>query len=508
MSNQALRNAYDVIVVGGGIGGLTSGALLAKEGKRVLVVEQEEHPGGFAREFQYGPYKINPALHAIMGCNSTGSFGQGVIDAVLNHLEVQDRCEFISIDPFYRVQFPNFQMDVPTGREAYLDAHLHYFPDEEDGLRDLVNLCSKIFQEFMSFPSVLRLQDWALMPFRYPNLFRNANATLGAVMDRYLSDPQLKSVHAILYPYLAMPPSRLSFLLWASMMASFIEQGAFYCQGGFQNLVDALAEGVTKHGGELILKTRVSKFLAAAGRVQGVVLENGQEIAAPLVISNIDPRTTFQDLLEADQVPSRYLRKLRGLKKSGSVLGLYLATDLDIHALGIPKVTLISSWDIENAYASAMQGRVEGMAVHVPTVTDTTLAPSGEHIVVLQAFVPNEAADLSQTGSTKFAESLLNHAEKVIPDLREHITFVAGSAGEGQQEFPLQKLETIYGWANSTNQAGPRRLTYKTPISGLYLTGHWTQPGSGIWTVVLSGINVARYVLGKNMSAAIWPLNF
>ena len=56
--------------------------------------------------------------------------------------------------------------------------------------------------------------------------------------------------------------------------------------------------------------------------------------------------------------------------------------------------------------------------------------------------------------------------------------------------------------------SGPRRLPYKTPVSGLYLTGHWTQPGSGIWTVVLSGINAARYVLGKDMSKAIWPLDF
>ena len=346
------------------------------------------------------------------------------------------------------------------------------------------------------------------MPFRYPNLFRNANATLGAVMDRYLSDPQLKSVHAILYPYLAMPPSRLSFLLWASMMASYIEQGAFHCRGGFQNLADALAEGLTKHGGELILGTRVSKIQAANGHVQGIVLESGQQINAPVVISNIDARTTFQDLLERNQVPSGYLRKLKRMETSVSVLGLYLATDLDIHALGIPKVTLISSWNLEDAFAAAMQGRVEGMAVHVPTVTDTTLAPSGEHIVVLQAFVPSEAADLSHADSIKFAGSLLDHAEKVIPDLREHITFVAGSSGEGQQEFPLQKLETAYGWANSANQAGPRRLAYKTPISGLYLTGQWTQPGSGIWTVVLSGINAARYILGKNMSAAIWPLNF
>ena len=109
MNNEALKNSYDVIVVGAGIGGLTSGALLAKEGKQVLVVEQEELAGGFARDFQYGPYRINPALHVIMGCNPTGNYGQGVIDAILKHIGVQDKCEFISVDPFYRACFPGFQ---------------------------------------------------------------------------------------------------------------------------------------------------------------------------------------------------------------------------------------------------------------------------------------------------------------------------------------------------------------------------------------------------------------
>lgn len=507
MSNQALRSAYDVIVLGAGVGGLTAGALLAKEGKQVLVVEQAEHPGGFIREFRYDSYNINPAIHSIMGCNPAGPLGQGVLDALLSHLGAQERCEFVAVDPFYRAQFPDFQMDVPLGRDAYLDAYLHHFPDDAEGLGHLVDLCSAIFVEFMKLPSVLRWQDWLLMPLRSPKMFRNANATLGTVVDRYLSDPQLRSVYAILYPYLALPPSRLSFLLWAVMMAGFIEQGAFYCKGGFQVLADALADSVTEHGGELILDTPVNKIRAADGSVQGIVLENGQEIAAPFVISNIDARATFQDLLEADQVPSSYLRKLRELEPSASVLGLLLATNLDVHALRIPKVTLISPWDLDDAYAAALQGHVKAAAIHVPTVIDTTLAPPGEHLVIIQSFVPAEAAGLSPSASAKYAESLLDLAERVLPGLRDHITFVAGASDKEQQKYPLHRIGPIYGWANSVGQAGPRRLPYKTPVSGLYLAGHWTQPGSGVWTVVLSGINAARYVLGKNMSQAIWPLN-
>jgi prolycopene isomerase len=508
MNKQATQSKYDVVVIGAGMGGLTAGALLAKEGKRVLVVEQETFPGGYIREIAEGPYKINPAIHSIMGCSSAGPFGHGVITEVLTHLEVEDRCQFIAIDPIYRAQFPDFQLDVPSGREAYLEAHTRHFPNEADGLRDLVDLSSEIYREFMRFPSVLRWQDWLMMPFRSPKMFRNATSTLKAAIDRYLTDQDLKSVYAILYPYLALPPSRVSFLLWAVMMASFVEEGAFYCVGGFQGLAGALAEGLTKHGGELVLETRVSEIRADGGRVQGIDLENGQEIAAPVVISNIDAWTTFGDLLETGQVPASYLRKLKEMEPSASLLGLSLATDLDVHALGIPKVTMFSSWDLEEADAVTGKEHVERGGVHIPTVVDASLAPPGEHLVVVQAFVRNETVDLSPAAKAQFAHNLLDQAEKVLPDLRDHITFVADTSAEDGQEFPLHRLGPCYGWANSVGQTGPRRLPYKTPLSGLYLTGHWTQPGSGVLTVVLSGVNAARYVLGKNMSEAVWPLNF
>jgi prolycopene isomerase len=136
------------------------------------------------------------------------------------------------------------------------------------------------------------------------------------------------------------------------------------------------------------------------------------------------------------------------------------------------------------------------------------LAPPGEHLVIIQSFVPANAKPLSPTALAEYAESLLDLAEQVLPNLRRHITYTVGASEEEQQQYPLHRLGPIYGWANSVGQAGPRRLPSKTPVSGLYLAGHWTQPGSGVWTVVLSGINAARYALGKDMSQPIWPLRF
>jgi len=72
--NEATKSTYDVIIIGGGIGGLTCGAFLAQKGKDVIVIEQAEHVGGFVREFQHGEYKINPSIHVIMGCSQSGMY--------------------------------------------------------------------------------------------------------------------------------------------------------------------------------------------------------------------------------------------------------------------------------------------------------------------------------------------------------------------------------------------------------------------------------------------------
>jgi phytoene dehydrogenase-like protein len=505
MNHEASKSAYDIIVVGGGIGGLTAGAFLAQAGKQVLVVEREERAGGFAREFQHGPYSINPALHVIMGCGPAGPPGHGLISLALSQLGVEERCEFVSVDPFYRVQLPDLQIDLPAGRDAYLEVHQRAFPEEAKGLEELVTLCSQVYQEYVRLPIVPRWRDWALMPVRFPKHFRYANATLGSVMRRFLSSPRSMAAYAALWPYLALPPSRVTFLQWASMMASYTEEGAFYCRGGFQALADALAGSLATHSGELVLGTRVTKIHAADARVQGVSLESGQEIKASVVISNIDARVTFRDLLEPSHVPSRYMRRLSRLEPSLSVLGIHLATDLDVHSLGVPKVTMIVPWDLDGAYTDALSGKVPGLGMHIPTVCDESLAPPGEHLVILQALVPSGADDLSPAASAQFAEKLLDMAEGVLPGLRDHVTFVEGASQEGQPQYPLHRIGPIYGWAASPQQVGPLRLPNRTPIDNLFLAGHWTQPGHGIWTVLLSGINVARLVLGKNSAECLWP---
>ncbi len=491
VSHDISSDRYDVIVIGSGMGGLTAAALLAKEGRKVLVVEQEEQPGGHARTFTHGPYTYDRALHLIMGCAESSPLGIGIIDALLRHLRIRDRCEFLRVDPLLTAHFPDYRIRLPGTMAGYKEALIKEFPSEATGIERLTNLYADIYRELVAFPILPGIKGWLRALVKQPRLFRYANATLNTVLDSHLSDPRLKAICASLKPYVGLTPSRVSFLLWAAMMASYLEEGAFICRGGFQNLVNAVASSLAENGGELVLKRRVAKIQVRDGKARGIEFDNGQVAAAPIVISNMDAGQTFAELVPESERPSRYLRKLKGMTLSPLVAKLYIGTDLDVSSLGVThENALYTSWDLEATGWLNMMNRIPSFVL-IPTVTDGSLAPPGRHVVIVATFVdPSTNPETAVTPDSVIYKRLLEAGETVLPGLGGHITDAGGSA----------TLGPIYGWEAIPKQSGVFRPGHITPISGLYLCGHWIQPGHGIWTVVMSGIRTARIILNRGTS--------
>ena len=241
------------------------------------------------------------------------------------------------------------------------------------------------------------------------------------------------------------------------------------------------------------------------GRVAGVVLENGQRIAAPVVVSNADLRQTVEELCGEQRFPARWRRALSRLEPSLSAFVTYAATDLDLRRLGATHETFVyETWSHDDAYATSLAGRPAWWSATVPTLADPSLAPPGEHLLVLTALVPYTAARNWRAEKDGYVDRMLAAAESRFPGLRARLRFAEGGTPRTLERYTRNSDGALYGWSLGPDQIGPGRPANDTPLPGLYLAGHWAQPGGGVYGVVTSGVNAARAALGLRGDADLW----
>jgi len=415
---------YDVVVIGSGIGGLSAASLLSLAGKKVLVVERHDRAGGYAHSFQRGYRNFDAAVHFTIGCSDGG-----LIDGLLRLLSVRDKCEFVKVNPFYQSMFPNFSLEASLGKEEFIESHASLFPTERKNIESLVEICQKISDESKTFPMEPSVLDLARTIRNSPTLAKYSNATLEQVMNKFTDDSKLKSVFSTLWPYVGLPPSRLSFLYWSSMLTSFLNEGAYYCKGTFQKYANAFVSSLQKSGGEIMLHTRAEKIIVREGSVKGVKLENGEEIRAATVISNVDATQTFEEMIGEEKLPSSYIRKLHKMRPALSAFVVFLSTDLDVKEAGAKhEMFFYNSWDHEKTYENMLNGDVSSpdssFGVNVPTLADPSIAPKGEHIMSIITLVPYHIGASWRDEKSKYAEKLMQKVELKFPGLKSHTLMI------------------------------------------------------------------------------------
>ena len=494
---EASRDAYDAIVVGSGLGGLSAAALLARHGRSVLVVERHDRPGGYAHAFRRRGYRFDSAVHMVSGCEPSPLPGGSLLHRLLGGLGVRDRCDFARVDPCYRVEWPGFSLAAPAGFEAFVETHAERFPAAAKGIRGFLDDCLSIRHEVH-----LAEQDPAggplARPERFPLLLRHRRASLAQVLHRRVADPEARAALAALWPYLGLPPSQLSFLYFATMLVSYVVDGAYACRGSFQTLADALVRALEESGGELLLRSLVRRIEVEGGRVRGVVLENGQRVRAPVVISGADVRQTVGELCDERHFSLRYRRRLRRASVSTSAVVVYAATDLDLAEAGLAHETfLYPDPDHEAQWRSGARGRPGWISLTAPSHLDPSAAPSGEQLLLLTTLVSGEPAEGWRRAKPVLQQHLLELAERRLPGLGDRLRFAETATPRTLERYTRNGAGALYGFDLVPGQVGPGRLENRTPLPGLFLAGHWTRPGGGVEGVLRSGLRTAGLVLGE-----------
>jgi len=495
---MAKAKAFDAIVIGSGMGGLTAAALLARKGFNTLLFEKEKQVGGYVVSFKRGDFTFDATGAFVGGCQEGGEFYH-----LLKEIGAQEEIEFIPIHHI-RNMYPGFEVHLHQGGfHSYLETLLDLFPEEERGLKAYLSLVKKIGEEVKSYSEM----TWAkriFFPFCFWNLIRFQRTSHGAILNRFFKGEEIK--HALHTLPSTEPPSRLSFLFVAAVISKVLMEGVFYPKGGMGKMAEAMANAFLRAGGELRLQTEVDQILIKHGRVEGVVTKDGRIFQSPLIISNINPNLLVK-MFPPERQPI-LLRRTKGLQYSLSCFILYIATDLDLRGMGFPYFTYLRFLhDLEEEHRMLRRGEVPknpSLIVSVPTLLDPLLAPPGQHLLKVLVTVPHGYRERWGGASPEryhqikeeFSQHILQLLElKLIPHLGEHLLFYEAATPLTLERYTGNERGAMYGLASIPQQMGPSRPPNRTPVPGLFQVGHYTRPSHGIVGASLSGLFCARSIL-------------
>jgi phytoene dehydrogenase-like protein len=481
------------------------------------VVDQHAVAGGSGTVFRRRGYEFDVGLHYLGGCHP-----DGVLPRVLRGAGVTD-VEFEEMDPdgFDTLVFPDFTFRVPKGIDAFRDRLVAAFPEERRGVDRHVALLRQLQRAMRALGRPLAMAG--ALP-RSLTLLRWAGATFGEFLDTCTRAPRLRAVLAGQHGNYALPPSRASLVVGAGIALHYLE-GAYYPRGGGQVLSDRLAEAVERHGGTILLLSRVTRILVEAGRVRGVQLESPHlgpvVVSAPVVVSNADLKQTMTTLVGAEHLRPATAARVRRFEMSPGLAVLYLGLRRDLVAEGHPRTNywVATGYDCETGYAAVRRGEFPAepvVYVSIASVKDPTnphLAPAGMTNVQAMAIAPSAPpawgvrAEDARSGGYRggpayqdrkagYARTILSVAERALPGITGAIAHEEMSTPLTHWRYTGATGGTSYGIALTPDQFLWRRPGPRTEIAGLFLAGASCRSGHGITGAAISGVMAAAQIVG------------
>ncbi len=524
-----MTQKYDAVIIGAGHNGLVTAAYLAQKGNKVLVVERRDSIGGAAAtEAVFPEFRVNT------GAADVGLF----LPEIIADLDLkQHGLEFI--------ESPALAHSLGNG--------LTLWRDQQQTVQEIARFSTADAEKYPAFVDLICrlaavLQDAirrtppTLPEYSYGELFswapvglklkrlgkqdmveflRILPMSVEELLDNWFESPALKGALAaagvtgtMQGPYAA---GTVLMLLYNGLGASPGSlRASRFVRGGTGALSEALAQAAGGFGAEIRTGTAVSQILTIDDRATGILLENGEQIEAKIVVSNANPRHTFFKLIGAPEFEIDFNRDVKNIKYRGSTARINLAlrdlpnfegvagdtSQLSGHLLLCPDLGYL-----ERAYDDAKYGRLStspALDIVIPTLSDPSLAPDGQHLMSVDVrYAPYHLRH------TNWDETLRDQlSQRVIDLIAAHAPNIKDLILHQQVITPLD-YETDYGLPEGSIYHGQMGLDqmfimrpiggyarYQTPFENLYLCGAGTHPGGGVTGA--PGYNAAREILQRS----------
>jgi all-trans-retinol 13,14-reductase len=518
-SSELSKTEYDSIIIGSGMGGLTTAVCLAKAGKKVLVLEKHYAIGGFTHTFKRKKFEWDVGAHYIGQVNNPNSLIRKTFDYLTDSQLKWDDMGDVYDQAIIEGDVYNFK----KGLANQIQQMIVYFPEEEKAIREYYKLVNKVagyaslFFAEKSMPNWLSKLTGSLLT---KSFLVYSKQTTYDVLSKLTNNKKLISVLCAQCGNYGLTPMKSSFGIHALVIAHYIEGGA-YPTGGAANIHKGLENVIEKHSGKIAIKAEVKNIIIENNTAIGVLMENGDKIFAKKIISNAGAHNTFNKLILAELQKEENTTALNKVKPSVSHACIYVglnATDLQ---LKLPKYNmwLYNNYDFDfnNEHHLKTKNTISPVLyISFPSAKDSEWQqkhPGTSAIQVLGSYPFNwmeewEHMKWQKRGSdyeTVKEELKLLFIEKLyktLPQIKGHVEVCELSTPLSTKHFSNYDKGEIYGLEHTPERFELKQLRPKTNYKNLYLTGQDIL-SVGVSSAMMSGVFTSINILNRNV---LWKI--
>jgi phytoene desaturase len=489
------------VVIGSGFGGLAAAVRLRARGYDVTVLEALDSLGGRARVFHRDGFTFDAGPTVI-----TAPYLFDELFALAGR-DARDYFELMPVDPFYRILFHEGGSFDFVGDEERLIAEIERLsPRDVDGYRRLAERARAIFdvgytkladQPFDRLSAMLRV---------VPSMVRlESFRSVHGLVSRYIRDERLRQVFTFEPLLVGGNPFRTTSIY---LLIHWLERrwGVYFAKGGTGAIVAALAELLDELGVAVETNAPVERIEVDAGRVTGVVVEDGRRIPADVVVANADPSMVYRDLIDAKHRARHGDNAVNRVKQSMSLFVGYFGVQRTYPDLAHHTIVLGPRYEdlLEDIFERRVLADDFSLYLHAPTRTDASLAPPGHENFYVLSPVPNNKSgvDWSARGREYFDRILAELERRVIPGVRSEIVTRQMMTPDDFEHTLRSADGAAFGPEPLLTQSAWFRYHNRSPdVQGLYFVGAGTHPGAGVPGVLCSAKVLDRVVPPPERSA-------
>ncbi len=519
---------YDAVVIGAGHNGLINAAYLAKAGLNVLVVEKNKWIGGASvSRSLYEGWTYSNCSYV---CSLFRSEYYRDLELARHGLQIipyEGGVTFMQDGDYFGNYADDERHFREIARHSKRDANAYhrYTADVSRQTRLIRPFLMRTPPDPTSFKpgDVMELIHmiktyWDLGEEILYDTMRFWTMSVGDFLDEYFESSAVKAHLAgsgIIGTALGVYSPGTAYVLLHHYMGDVDGSiGSWgFARGGMGSIAEALARAFQSFGGEIMVDAGVDKILVTNGKVKGVVLDNGDEHYADIVVSNLDPKRTFLNVMDENDLPADVVKKAKNFKIRGSSGKLNISLDGMPTFKAVPKghellkadIHFIDSMErMERAYDDWKNGtwsKDPYLDCLIPTQVDPTMAPPDKHMMTIfvQYCPPKvDGKDWTDEQRDAFGKTVIDQISEYSPDFKDLILHAEiRTPREIENEVGLTEGNIFQGELTMDqllfNRPFPGYAQYRGPVKGMYMSGSGTHPGGGVMGA--PGANSAREIL-------------